>query len=466
MLSRLLLIAAALPLAATVQSDCLEEELPASLGHLEHARQAQLSAPDPQRCPKFYVGNLCAALNSSLTGRREMSSLLRKGVLMVCPISTVCGPSGTRMEGNRFGEYAAARDVAIAGNMDFMMVRPPCPSLTKTHSLLELSPAVVARERPNKPASLWAARDATCSHAACSAEDHGGDCQHQVVRKAAAPRSPREQTLLHPPSVNRLARGQASAYQAAAMRTELRKGLHRWANCIGRAKNASASRASPERRQQLATLHLDDIAVHFRCGDAMGSPGMGLRRFDSLLKVIPDGRSVSVGIVTQPLTEACRAFQNGQRAGIYVDGVRGSAPGAYHNIGPGGIGQRCACACVGILEVILEYLRTRRPSARVTIRDQDERMGSYARIALAPLGSMCLGPSTFCKWPAIANAALGEYPFKGGVDDPPYMPYLTLARPPDPNNCFGATKASARIWAQALTTDHKDLSTSVSDTPR
>ena len=94
MLSRLLLIAAALPLAATVQSDCLEEELPASLGHLEHARQAQLSAPDPQRCPKFYVGNLCAALNSSLTGRREMSSLLRKGVLMVCPISIVCGPSG------------------------------------------------------------------------------------------------------------------------------------------------------------------------------------------------------------------------------------------------------------------------------------------------------------------------------------------------------------------------------------
>ena len=89
-------------------------------------------------------------------------------------------------------------------------------------------------------------------------------------------------------------------------------------------------------------------------------------------------------------------------------------------------------------------------------------MGSYARIALAPLGSMCLrGQARSAKWPAIANAALGEYPFKGGVDDPPYMPYLTLARPPDPNNCFGATKASARIWAQALTTDHKDLSTSV-----
>merc|ERR1712232_972691 len=123
-----------------------------------------------------------------------------------------------------------------------------------------------------------------------------------------------------------------------------------------------------------------------------------------MLSVIPAASNVTVGIVTQPFGDICSS--GGRRRMAVDDGGTGSL-GLYHG------GERlggCSCVCVEILHELIEYIRDERPGAVVTIRDGDDRMGSEARLALAPIGTACLGPSSFCQWPLIASS------HPGGVD--------------------------------------------------
>ena len=103
----------------------------------------------------------------------------------------------------------------------------------------------------------------------------------------------------------------------------------------------------------------------------------------------------------------------------------------------------------------MAFLRRQRPLARVTIRDGDERLGSEARIALATLGTFCLGHSSFCMWPAM-SAERGSYPFGVGVEaidqDEGFASFADLvAHGTGPSDvCEGVSEADARRWTAGL----------------
>ena len=113
----------AFSVVGATRASCLDQtESVPHLAHLQRARQALLAEmaqphakPD---CVPAYRDQICNALNASLHGHG--SSLLRKGVLAVCPSFISCSSKGVRQEGNMFGNYAEARSVAIAGNMEFV----------------------------------------------------------------------------------------------------------------------------------------------------------------------------------------------------------------------------------------------------------------------------------------------------------------------------------------------------------
>ena len=431
----------ALSVVGATRASCLDQiESVPHLAHLQRARQALLAEmaqphakPD---CVPAYRDHICNALNASLHGHG--SSLLRKGVLAVCPSFISCSSKGVRQEGNMFGNYAEARSVAIAGNMEFVFARQSCSSIAKTHSLQEIAPVIASRPRLHEQASLAAATEAACDT------------------------SSSRRIALHVAPNGRRTRYDESwkAYAAGPMPLELREGLRKWVRC-----RAFGGDSSWLEHGVLAPL--DDFALHFRCGDVVCSrcARTGLIHFRALLEAIPQDRNVTLGIVTQPLAAACEAFRSRSRnaSQLHVqdghlanmDGHVGDIAGAFHMIGPGGNGESCTCACTAILGELMAFLRRQRPLARVTIRDGDERLGSEARIALAPLGTFCLGHSTFCMWPAM-SAERGSYPFANGdlvIDqDEGFASFADLvAHGTGPSDvCEGVSEADARRWTAGL----------------
>ena len=70
---------------------------------------------------------------------------------------------------------------------------------------------------------------------------------------------------------------------------------------------------------------------------------------------------------------------------------------------------------------LAETIREARPDIQVHLRSKDNQLGSWARLALAPMGMLC-NPSTFCFWPCLGST-------NGLFVDSPLLIPDTVARP-------------------------------------
>lgn len=312
-----------------------------------------------------------------------------------CTVLTCRGGLGAL--GNNLGSYMMARAAAIAGNMDFIDVRPVCTS-EQTLDLLAILPAVAAAPLIGKHhvGNLSAAMSSACGHAMGTRV------------------------------------GQWQNYMPS-FRREMIDGLQAWARC--------ANWPPPDEP-------LDDVAIALRCGDAFGTRkgDYGLLPVTELAKLIPRDANVLVGIVTQPHAAVCRRQQRLRgptRVGDaqWSNWARSDTHGGnattvvawqadqlrtMHGV------DQCACVCATLVDEVAAGLRRLRPRAVVTVRDSDSRVGALARLTLAPNASVCV-TSTFCMWPVLASkrgyiAQVGTFP-KALELAGTWLPSLTILDP-------------------------------------
>jgi hypothetical protein len=148
----------------------------------------------------------------------------------------------------------------------------------------------------------------------------------------------------------------------------------------------------PEREQEmqvpmqdtplLPNIELDDVAIHFRCGDIMEVQphyAYGYTRFSFVANYISN-EARSIGIVTQP-------FQGQQQR--RMDGTEHTR-------------------CPILIGAFQQYLQDRFPNATVQVRNSpDETVAlSYARFIMANQ-SLAAGISTFVYYPFMATFGTG-----------------------------------------------------------
>jgi hypothetical protein len=136
---------------------------------------------------------------------------------------------------------------------------------------------------------------------------------------------------------------------------------------------------------------LDEVAIHFRCGDVLSrhipksDNNYGLVQFRSYRKRIPMNVT-SIGIVTAPLSSSESRFQDR----VYVP------------------------MCQVIIDCLQKYLMRHYPHATVTVRNDAKETipQAMSRLILADY-TFCMR-STFCLFPAIASFG-ASFVFAGGV---------------------------------------------------
>jgi hypothetical protein len=133
------------------------------------------------------------------------------------------------------------------------------------------------------------------------------------------------------------------------------------------------------------SLMLDDVAIHFRCGDVLGGQlrnDSGMIPFREYTKWIWASNTTSIGIVTQPFQKDRNRKIDGQRAE----------------------------ACRIVVEKLVEYLQGFYPKARISIRndpDTEPLPVAYARLILAKQAFTSL--SSFGIFPLIASHGHGYF---------------------------------------------------------
>lgn len=137
---------------------------------------------------------------------------------------------------------------------------------------------------------------------------------------------------------------------------------------------------------------IDEVAIHLRCGDVLAQlhGQYGLLPFHALAAIIPSKSNVTVGIVTQPYKRLCSKAKEDRLA------ETATAHGA----------SICACQCAYIIDKLVKTIQTSRPLARVSVHSNDLLIAAWARLALAPVATICQS-STFCLWPTIAATGHG-----------------------------------------------------------
>jgi hypothetical protein len=142
------------------------------------------------------------------------------------------------------------------------------------------------------------------------------------------------------------------------LHTELRSALSAWA----------ALKSFPP-----TEAPYDDFAIHLRCGDvlARGIKGYGVLPVGAMIALIPP-EARTVGIITQDWESKCQP------------------------------GKSCSCQCKRIVNSMAELIEKER-KVTVKVRADFEELASWARLAFAPMGTVC-SPSTFCLYPTLAAA--------------------------------------------------------------
>jgi hypothetical protein len=163
--------------------------------------------------------------------------------------------------------------------------------------------------------------------------------------------------------------------------------LHYTSEIVRRDLRAMATTLAPS----FGSSGLDEVAIHFRCGDILSrniprsDNNYGLLQFRSYRKRIPENVT-TIGIVTAPLSSAESRSQD-----------RDYAP-----------------MCQVIVDRFLHYLMQHFPNATVTVRnDPNESIPQVmSRLILADY-TFCVR-STFCLFPAIASYG-SSFVLAGGV---------------------------------------------------
>jgi hypothetical protein len=143
----------------------------------------------------------------------------------------------------------------------------------------------------------------------------------------------------------------------------------------------SATTAQHHPLLHTTNLQLDEVIIHFRCGDLMDSqhPRFGFLKYDALVKHIATAAR-SIGIVTQPFTNKAQS--------------RASDTSTTKS-------ERCRIVVMNFLA----YVRLRFPHARVSLHNADSIALTYARMIVA--NQTIAGISTFGVFPAIASFGTG-----------------------------------------------------------
>jgi hypothetical protein len=159
----------------------------------------------------------------------------------------------------------------------------------------------------------------------------------------------------------------------------------------------------------LKDVELDDVAIHFRCGDLMQIRccDYGFMKFSSFANRIQNTSApFSIGIVTQPFAPAENTVHRPADHGDGVDHL-----------------------CYVTAHAFVDYLQARFPQARIRIRNgPDETVAlAYARLVVA---NQAFSPiSTFSTFPVLSAMGRGyiRHP-------PPKADPLGLVTPPLPRN--------------------------------
>jgi hypothetical protein len=177
----------------------------------------------------------------------------------------------------------------------------------------------------------------------------------------------------------------------------------------------NATRAAP----LLSNVELDDVAIHYRCGDLMLTQHgqYGFMKFSSFGNRIHNATApFSIGILTQPFGSTVTVQE---RPGDVDDGVK-------H-------------LCYVTTHAFVDYLQSRFPQARIRIRnDPEETLAlAYARLVLA---NQAFSPiSSFSVFPALASVGRGyiRHPL------PDHRDQHWIILPPVPRDFFDVTTSDS-----------------------
>jgi hypothetical protein len=170
----------------------------------------------------------------------------------------------------------------------------------------------------------------------------------------------------------------------------------------------------------LNNVTMDDVAIHFRCGDLMQirHPHFGFMKFSSFANRIHNTTApFSIGILTQPfdVVNTSTVISTQSRAGDF-EGEKGHL-------------------CRVTVHSFVDYLQARFPQATFRIHNGSEETVAlaYARLVFA---NQAFSPiSSFSIFPAFATLGRGyiSYPHHGKSD------HLWLTTPPLPRDVYDVT---------------------------
>lgn len=138
----------------------------------------------------------------------------------------------------------------------------------------------------------------------------------------------------------------------------------------------------------IPNVDLDDVAIHFRCGDVMASKhdNFDFLKFSAFARRIDPNGTKSIGIVTQPFKEQVR-LRDVENYGDFQQQV-----------------------CETVTRALKDYLEEKFPHAKVSIRnDRNETIPlAFSRLIMAKQ-SFSAPASTFSVFPVLASFGKGYH---------------------------------------------------------
>jgi hypothetical protein len=150
----------------------------------------------------------------------------------------------------------------------------------------------------------------------------------------------------------------------------------------------------------LSGVELDDVAIHFRCGDLMGSkhPSFGFMKFSSFANRIRNGRSndtFSIGILTQPF-EVVTVTDEAANVTFTTQHRGGDMRGAVVHL------------CWVTTTALSDYLQQRFPHARIAVRNGPREVIALAYTRLVWADQAFSPISSFSVFPTLATTGRGH----------------------------------------------------------
>lgn len=147
----------------------------------------------------------------------------------------------------------------------------------------------------------------------------------------------------------------------------------------------------------IPNVQLDDVALHFRCGDVLGGArrnDFGMIRFNEYKKWIPKNTE-SIGILTQPFEKERNRGQDSRKAD----------------------------SCRIVVHALVDYLQAFAPNARISIHNgvNETHPLAYARLVMANYSITSL--SSFGIFPIIGTFGQGYFQ-KGNRGVNPFASYI------------------------------------------